>query len=204
MSKIRAFVCVSLLAVFVGCGSESPAPVSSSPSPTATAAATKPAEKAVAASAPAPNLTQITVAWDAPVDGRPVYMKVRAEGVQIYQSQKDAAGAYAWKWVAPEALLYDDKGRNIGKHGAGPFWELQDGSKVIAAKVGEEAHEGTLPWVLMKTSSTNEKGKLAVVKYVKRIDTTGGLPPGMAASGDHAGKEERAPYRATYVFYAGS
>jgi hypothetical protein len=129
---------------------------------------------------------------------------VRAEGVQIYQCKKTAAGTFQWALVAPEALLYNDKGRNIGKHGAGPAWELSDGSKVIAEKIASKPQPGSVDWLLLKTIATSGAGKLAKVKYIERIDTSGGTPPTMPADAAHEGKEERVPYRATYVFYAGS
>jgi Protein of unknown function (DUF3455) len=55
--------------------------------------------------------------------------KVGAIGVQIYKcGVKD--GKFAWAFVAPEADLFDMAGKLVGKHGAGPFWEMPDGSKV--------------------------------------------------------------------------
>lgn len=195
MSKQRAIVYLSMVAILAGCRSETAKPTSTA-QPMAATPTAKPIEKAMTPM-PAP-------VWDAPVDGRPRFMTVRAEGVQIYQCKKTDTGAFKWTLVAPEALLYNDKGRAIGKHGAGPSWELSDGSKVIAAKIASKPSKDSIDWVLLKTSSTSGTGALTKVKYIERIDTTGGTLPTMPADAAHENKEERVPYRATYVFYAGS
>jgi hypothetical protein len=209
MSKKRAILFFGMSIILAGCGSEPAAPTPATP-PVAASPTTKPVEKSVAIAAPAkpapPPLAVMAPApvWDAPVDGRPKFMTVRAEGVQIYQCKKTATGAFQWTLVAPEALLYNDKGRNIGKHGAGPFWQLSDGSKVVAAKIASKPQQGTIDWLLLKTESTSGSGALTKVKYIERIDTSGGTPPTLPADAAQEGKEERVPYRATYVFYAGS
>ena len=225
MSQKRAIVCLSMAAILAGCGSTSTTPTPTAPT-VAAAPTTKPAEKPMAMAKPmaeapakpaAPVVAKPTMpamptpaapmpaaVWDAPVDGRPKFMTVRAEGVQIYQCKKTETGAFTWALVAPEALLYNDKGRAIGKHGAGPFWQLADGSKVMAASIASKPSPGTIDWVLLKTEATSGTGALTKVKYVERIDTSGGTTPTMPADAAHENKEERVPYRATYVFYAGS
>jgi hypothetical protein len=46
---------------------------------------------------------------------------------------KDSADVSFEKWTlkAPEADLFDANGRAIGRHYAGPTWELMDGSEVV-------------------------------------------------------------------------
>ena len=51
-----------------------------------------------------------------------------ARGVQIYECR-----AGAWAFVAPEAELFDADGRSAGSHGAGPFWQARDGSRIVGA-----------------------------------------------------------------------
>src|SRR6185436_16067763 len=66
-------------------------------------------------------------------DERPA-MVVSAKGVQIYECRvKAGSGEIDWVFVAPEAELFDVRGRPIGRHGAGPFWEHIDGSGVKAS-----------------------------------------------------------------------
>ena len=63
----------------------------------------------------------------------------RATGFQIYVCRPDAnRQAARWTLKAPEAELFDEQGKSIGKHFGGPTWQLNDGSAVIgkmAAKV---------------------------------------------------------------------
>lgn len=160
---------------------------------------TPPPPPAVTPAAPAMSPAEVAAIFD----GRPTYMKLLGEGVQIYECKKAGAG-YAWELKAPEALLYNDKGRAVGKHYAGPTWEYSDGSKLVGQKIGSEPHAGAVPLLEIKVVSTSGKGKLAVVKYIKRVETVGGTTPTLPADAAHAGKEERVPYRATYVFYTGS
>jgi len=49
-------------------------------------------------------------------------MIVPAMGVQIYEcrARRDSGGGYEWAFVAPEADLFDARGKRIGRHDAGP------------------------------------------------------------------------------------
>src|SRR5262245_14067564 len=59
---------------------------------------------------------------------------VPAKGVQIYECRAGKEpGSYEWSFVAPEAALFDARGKNIGRHYAGPHWEAADGSKVVGS-----------------------------------------------------------------------
>ena len=59
-------------------------------------------------------------------------MIVAAKGVQIYEcrARKDAPNAFEWAFVAPQADLLDSRGQTFGTHGAGPFWQAADGSRI--------------------------------------------------------------------------
>ena len=65
-----------------------------------------------------------------PDAGESLAMIVAAKGVQIYECRagKDAVAGYEWVFVAPEAALFDARGNPIGRHGAGPQWQANDGS----------------------------------------------------------------------------
>jgi hypothetical protein len=104
-------------------------------------------------------------------------LSAHAEGVQIYVCApgKDDPAQLSWTLKAPEAVLFDDKGGQIGKHYAGPSWELSDGSLITG------------------------KGLLAKAGMVQRIETAAGLPPKGACP---AGNETRIAYSATYRFFA--
>jgi hypothetical protein len=64
-----------------------------------------------------------------PAANETLAMIVPAKGVQSYEcrARKDASG-YEWAFVAPDATLFDARGRKIGTHGAGPFWQAAAGS----------------------------------------------------------------------------
>ncbi|MGL4573821.1 MAG: DUF3455 domain-containing protein [Burkholderiaceae bacterium] len=134
-----------------------------------------------------------------------------AKGVQIYECKAAAAGAAspapAWAFVAPEAELFNAKGDKVGTHGAGPFWQHSDGSKIVG-KVKERADapgSGAIPWLLLSATSQGGAGVLAQVTSVQRVATVGGVAPaaGCAAAAD-VGKQAREPYTADYVYFVKS
>jgi hypothetical protein len=135
--------------------------------------------------------------------GTKLTMKVPAIGVQIYKcAQTD--GKFAWAFVAPEADLFDTNGKMIGKHGAGPFWELFDGSKVngTVAQREDSTRPGAIPHLLLATRSTGRAGAIANVKHLQRINTIGGVAPasGCANAAD-IDKQARIYYTADYYLY---
>src|SRR5215204_4124406 len=60
-----------------------------------------------------------------PGPGHRVVTTLHARGVQVYECReaKDAAGRFAWAFIAPEAELFDAAQRPSGLHGAGPSWQ---------------------------------------------------------------------------------
>jgi uncharacterized protein (TIGR03000 family) len=142
-----------------------------------------------------------------PPKGQALLFKARAKGVQIYECKAKAGKTDEYEWVlkAPEADLFDERGEKIGKHyaGPGPTWEANDGSKVVGKKLAGHAAPGgdAIPWLLLEAKPEQEKGVLGKVTYIQRVDTRGGLAPAEGADKDHAGKEARVSYEATYAFY---
>jgi hypothetical protein len=132
-------------------------------------------------------------------------LRAGARGVQIYECKAGANGALAWAFVAPQAELLDAAGKVIGDHGAGPYWALPDGSKIVGTvkQRTDAPAAGAIPWLLLTTKSTGGAGQLASVTSVQRINTVGGVAPkdGCAAPAD-AGKQARVPYTADYVYFA--
>src|SRR3954454_15209819 len=57
-------------------------------------------------------------------DGNKLFLVANATGVQIY-----TCTATGWTFVAPRADLFDDNGKLIITHFAGPTWESKDGSQ---------------------------------------------------------------------------
>jgi hypothetical protein len=139
-----------------------------------------------------------------PPAGSKLVSKIGAIGVQIYKcSAKE--GKFAWAFVAPEADLFDTNGKMIGKHGAGPFWELQDGSKVngTLAQREDSTRAGAIPHLLLTTKSTGGTGAITSVKHLQRLNTVGGVAPatGCTATQD-VDKEARIYYTADYYLFA--
>ena len=125
-------------------------------------------------------------------------LSTHAEGAQVYACAPDKN---EWALKGPDAKLFDEKGGQIGKHYAGPSWELDDGSLItgeLAAKdPGPDAN--AISWLLLKVKTNSGKGLLAKAGLIQRIETVGGLAPKGACK---PGDEVRAPYTATYRFFA--
>lgn len=128
-------------------------------------------------------------------------MTVAARGVQIYECRAANAGeAPQWRFVAPEAVLYDQRGRRIGDHGAGPYWQASDGSR-LEGKLQARAdapRAGAIPWLLLSTTSSGATGMFSGVGHVQRVNTDGGLAPAAPCDAASIGRVERVPYTADY------
>ena len=129
--------------------------------------------------------------------GNRVAFHVYARGVQIYRWD----GA-SWVFVAPVATLFADANYHgqVGIHYAGPTWESNSGSKVVAKRSFDCAPDSSaIPWLLLQTVSTSGPGIFSSVSYVQRVNTTGGLIP--ATPGSLVGESVEVPYTAEYYFY---
>jgi hypothetical protein len=139
-----------------------------------------------------------------PAANESLAMIVPAAGVQIYECRagKNAAG-YEWVFVAPEAELFDARGKAIGTHGAGPHWQSSDGSRIVG-KVKQRADApvpGAIPWLLLATESTGSQGAFSKVSSIQRVNTAGGVAPGAGCTRATVGKSARVGYSADYYFF---
>ena len=154
----------------------------------------------------APANAQTPALADLPAALRPaglsVYLEVPATGVQIYTCGKNDAGAPAWVFKAPEAMLFDTAKKQIGKHYAGPTWEALAGGKVVGAVKGNAPapEAGAIPWLLLDIKSSEGGGVFNQAKGILRVETHGGVAPAQGCDAQHAGQEARVPYTATYLF----
>jgi Protein of unknown function (DUF3455) len=125
--------------------------------------------------------------------------KYAAKGVQIYVCRTEGA-ANEWAFKAPEAALVDTKGKPFAKHYAGPTWEAPDGSKAVGKVLANEPapKPGAIPWLLLSAESSGS-GELASVRFVQRVNTSGGAAP--SGTCPTVGAEQRVDYTADYVFY---
>ncbi|MDP9001131.1 MAG: DUF3455 domain-containing protein [Myxococcota bacterium] len=137
--------------------------------------------------------------------GQKVLLKAVGKGVQIYvcKAKEGAASLYEWTLKAPEAELFDDNGRVIGKHYGGPTWESTDGSKVVGKLHAKaDAPEATaIPWLLLDAKSNEGSGVFSSVKGIQRVATVGGKAPAGGCDGAHTDAETRVAYGATYYMY---
>ena len=135
----------------------------------------------------------------APQQGAILSGKYAAKGVQIYVCRVKGA-ANEWAFKAPEAKLVDAEGRPFAKHYAGPSWEAPDGSKAVGKVLANEPapKTGAIPWLLLSAPSSGS-GELAGVRFVQRVDTSGGVAP--SGTCPTVGAEQRVDYTADYIFY---
>jgi len=133
-------------------------------------------------------------------------MIVAAKGVQIYEcrARKDQAGQFEWAFVAPEADLFDTRGKKTGKHYAGPHWEALDGSKT-AGTLKERADApvaGAIPWLLLSAKSVGRPdGAFSKVTSIQRVNTAGGSAPQGGCTQATLGTTARVDYTADYYFF---
>jgi Protein of unknown function (DUF3455) len=130
--------------------------------------------------------------------GETVVATIHAEGAQVYECKADTAGKLVWQFREPIATLLVD-GKTVGRHYAGPNWELADGSAVVA-KVSGRAPGATpkdIPLLKLDATSHRGSGQLSGVTTIQRLNTKGGVAEG---SCDSAGAFLNVPYSADYAF----
>jgi hypothetical protein len=129
---------------------------------------------------------------------------VGARGVQIYEcrARKDGGG-YEWAFVAPDADLLDAQGRAIGHHGAGPYWQAADGSRVVGTVKAraDAAAPGAIPWLLLSTKSSGPAGAFSNVTSIQRVNTVGGVAPATPCTAQLAGTPAQVSYTADYRLF---
>jgi Protein of unknown function (DUF3455) len=172
--RLAAVLTVVLATSFVGCASPSIAP-----------------PPAMAQNLKAPSDQTLSLATN-------------ARGVQIYECSRSKADPALLEWVfkAPEAELTDGAGKKLGTHYAGPTWEANDGSKVVAeVKARDDGPDSNaIPWLLLAAKSNSRTGAFGRTRLIQRVNTVGGKAP--AAACERAGQELRVPYTAVYYFYS--
>jgi hypothetical protein len=123
---------------------------------------------------------------------------IHAEGAQIYECKSDSSGKVTWLFREPIATLLLN-GKTIGRHYAGPTWELTDGSVVTGKAVSNApgATAADIPWLKLDVVNHQGNGLLSNVTTVQRINTHGGVAQGTC---DQRGSFLSVPYSADYSF----
>jgi hypothetical protein len=145
---------------------------------------------------PTPDIT--------PPAGVTLLREVQAGGVQVYACGKSAAGTYRWTLVGPKAILVQQDGSDFGTHGAGPTWTAHDGSSITgdgAHPLAKVERTGSVPSLLLAVTASSGSGALSSVRFVRRSDTEGGLPPADGCDAAHEGATTASHYSAIYSFY---
>jgi hypothetical protein len=124
---------------------------------------------------------------------------LHAEGAQIYECKADARGQDTWQFREPVATLMMN-GKTIGRHYAGPSWELADGSIVTGKVIGRAsgATASDIPLLKLEVTSRHEVGQLAAVTTIQRLNTKGGAIDGPCPA---PGAMTSMPYAADYAFW---
>jgi hypothetical protein len=130
--------------------------------------------------------------------GQKVVMTVYAEGAQVYECKADQAGKLIWTFREPIATLLVD-GKTVGRHYAGPHWELADGS-IVQGKVSGRAPgaiAADIPLLKLDVEMRKGQGALSDATTIQRINTKGGVLEGPC---DKAGSFRSVAYSTDYVF----
>jgi hypothetical protein len=121
-----------------------------------------------------------------------------AEGAQVYECKASGDGKLTWIFREPIATLsLGDK--TVGRHYAGPTWELSD-SSAVTAKTAASVPGATgddIPLLKLDVVSHRGWGVLSKVAAVQRLNTKGGM---LSGDCDHAGSFRSVAYSADYSF----
>jgi hypothetical protein len=122
-----------------------------------------------------------------------------AEGAQVYECAPDASGKLVWTFREPIATLVLN-GKTVGRHYAGPNWELVDGSAVRGKAAGRAAGAtaGDIPLLKLEVTEQRGAGQLSNVSTIQRLNTKGGVAEGACVS---PGMLLSVPYSADYAFF---
>ena len=138
-----------------------------------------------------------------PDPGQSLALVMSADGVQIYECRARKGAGHEWVFVAPEADLFDRRGRRVGRHGAGPYWQADDGSRLVATLLQRvDAREpGAIPWLSMSARADGGSGVLSDVTSIQRLHTQGGVAPDSGCHRGTVGSTTRVRYLAEYHFF---
>lgn len=130
--------------------------------------------------------------------GAAPFLTLHAEGAQIYQCKPGPGGKPMWTFREPIASLMRD-GVTVGRHFAGPTWELADGGRVQGQVAGRApgATPEDAPWLKLDVTGREGGGPLGEATVIQRVHTHGGALEGGCAT---PGALRGVAYSADYVF----
>jgi hypothetical protein len=129
-----------------------------------------------------------------------VVATLHAQGAQVYECRAGTDGRTTWQFREPIATLMEG-GRTVGRHYAGPNWELADGSRIIGRVTGRApgATPADIPWLRLEVTERAGAGRLTPAATVLRINTAGGVAEGPCPT---AGAFLSVAYATDYVVLA--
>jgi len=141
-------------------------------------------------------------AADAPQNLKPPSTDVPAFHVHASGDQVYTCDGSQWALTAPDAKLFDESGRQVGTHFAGPAWQWSDGSQVIGKPVANATPDAqSVPWLLLTAADHRGEGVMKSISSIQRLHTKGGKPPAGGCDAAHKGDQTRSHYTADYYFY---
>lgn len=119
------------------------------------------------------------------------------------RAKANAAGAFEWVFVGPQADLNSRAGAKLGTYYGPPAtWAASDGSAITGAQVAvAPAMAGSIPLQLVKANPASGAGSMTGVTYIQRVATMGGVAPAAACDGAAVGRKEIVKYQADYIFW---
>ena len=132
------------------------------------------------------------------VPGEALVTTFHAQGAQIYECIANAAGGLTWQSREPIATLIAN-GKTVGRHYAGPTWELADGSAVVGKVTGRAPGATPKDIPLFKLDVVSQRGSgFAEISTIQRLNTKGGVAEGPC---EPAAALLSVAYSADYAFY---
>lgn len=132
-----------------------------------------------------------------PPAGERFAFHVTATGDQVY-----TCDGSQWSLSGPEAKLFDQSGKEVGSHFAGPTWQISDNSRVVGKLVASATPDAnSVPWLLLTATSHSGEGLMQHVTSIQRLHTKGGKAPSSGCDASHKGEKTRSHYSADYYFY---
>jgi hypothetical protein len=139
----------------------------------------------------------------APPQGSALLLEAAADGVQIYTCEAKG-NLFKWSFTAPEATLFDKRGRQIGTHFAGPTWKMADGSAIVGEVTAkaDAPEKDAIQWLLLHVKAHEGQGILADAVFIRRTDTRGGIAPTTGCDASRISEQARIRYSAAYQFFS--
>ncbi|HEX4164227.1 MAG TPA: DUF3455 domain-containing protein, partial [Bryobacteraceae bacterium] len=98
----------------------------------------------------------------------------------------------------PDAKLLNQEGSVIGRHFAGPTWQLNDGSRIKGKVVAKQVAPDATAVLWLSLGSVGGTGRFGAVRFIQRTGTHGGNAPDGSC---RQNATRRVPYTATCSFY---